>query len=103
MAKAGGGAGRGGGGGGLGTRRGKEAFGSAVRGAVSQISQRQRGFRSSQRAYQRLERARDILTGGRADVLYGDPTSSRVARAQQLLASIKGRGLDTSVTFGKFW
>ena len=100
MAKVGGGGGRGGG---TATKQGRQNFASAVSGTIRQISQAQRGKRSSSRAYQRLERARDILAGGRADVLYGDPKSSRVTRAQQILAAIASRGLGPAVTFGKFW
>lgn len=102
MAKGGGGKG-GGGGGGVESKQGRQAFASAASGVLSQISKAQRGLRSSSRAYQRLERARDVVAGGRADVLYGRPKSDRAARAQQVINAVGSKGLGPAVTFGKFW
>lgn len=101
MAKGGGGAR--GGGGGLGTKGGRSAFASAAGSALQQISAAQRGMKRSSRSYQRLDSARDVLTGARWDVKMGNVSSERVARAQALLDDIGRKGLSGSVTFGKFW
>lgn len=69
---------------------------------LKEINDRQRGMRRSERAYQRLAKARDIVADGRSAILYHHATldDSRVKKAQALIKRIKARGLDYAVTFG---
>ena len=70
---------------------------------LSEINSRQRNFKRSQAAYQRLEKARDIMASGRAAILYhsADMQDGRVVAAQTLIDRIEADSLDMAVTFGK--
>jgi len=96
MGRSSGGGGRGGG------PAAQKRFVSRAMKAIGKISSRQRNFRRSQGAYRRLERARDIIAGGRSSILYrgGNMKSPAVRRARGVISDIAKRGLDKAVTFG---
>ena len=69
---------------------------------LADINNRQRAFRRSQSAHQRLEKARDIVATGRAAILYhsADMQDDRVQKAQDLMDRIDAKDLDKAITFG---